>query len=323
MVSAPRPVVAAGLTPAWQQIVVLDELRRGAVNRAAETHACASGKVLNVAKALAALGAQQITAAPLGGLGGEQIRREWADAGLTARWTTTQTPTRVCTTVIERGSGTTTELVENAAALSADELAACLAAYLDAANGAALAVHSGSLPAGAPSDWYRTALRRTTVPVILDARELELLMALETRPLLVKPNREELARTVGHELADEAEVWAALESLREAGAVWALTTHGARPALLAGPTGHWRIESVGVQAVNPIGCGDCLTAGIAAHLAAHSLRLATPTAEEMLAAVRYGVAAAAANAEQLLPARIAPARVAEFSQRVNVQAAHA
>ena len=48
-------ILAAGLSPAWQQIVVLDDLKTGEVNRAREVHWCASGKVINVGMALHAL----------------------------------------------------------------------------------------------------------------------------------------------------------------------------------------------------------------------------------------------------------------------------
>ena len=46
-------IVAAGLTPAWQQLMAFDALEPGAVNRAREVTWCSSGKVLNVAIALA------------------------------------------------------------------------------------------------------------------------------------------------------------------------------------------------------------------------------------------------------------------------------
>ena len=49
-------ILAAGLTPAWQQVLVFDAFTPGAVNRAREVHWCASGKVLNAARALHHLG---------------------------------------------------------------------------------------------------------------------------------------------------------------------------------------------------------------------------------------------------------------------------
>ena len=45
-------ILAAGLTPAWQQIVEFDGFAVGQVNRARSVHWCASGKVLNVGIAL-------------------------------------------------------------------------------------------------------------------------------------------------------------------------------------------------------------------------------------------------------------------------------
>jgi hypothetical protein len=54
-------IVVAGLTPAYQQIMVHDTLRPGEVNRARDVRWCASGKVLNVAVALARFGGPLLT----------------------------------------------------------------------------------------------------------------------------------------------------------------------------------------------------------------------------------------------------------------------
>ncbi|HID22212.1 MAG TPA: hypothetical protein EYP14_07400, partial [Planctomycetaceae bacterium] len=79
-------IVAAGLSPAWQQIYVLDDLELGDVNRATEVVACASGKVLNVAIALRHLGADARSVALIGGTTGEAIRREFEQQGIAADW---------------------------------------------------------------------------------------------------------------------------------------------------------------------------------------------------------------------------------------------
>ena len=49
-------ILTAGLTPAWQHVLVFDAFTPGAVNRAREVHWCASGKVLNAARGLHHLG---------------------------------------------------------------------------------------------------------------------------------------------------------------------------------------------------------------------------------------------------------------------------
>ena len=185
-------IIAAGLTPAWQQIMRFDDFRAGEVNRAREVHWCASGKVLNVAIALAHLGAECTTIAPVGGPAGQQIDCEFTSLGIRRQWIESQTATRVCTTILTRLSGTT-ELVENAGPLTPDEIDRFRAAFNEQAARAKLIVLSGSLTAVVPATLFRDLLTATTLPAILDIRGPELLAALECRPLLVKPNREELA----------------------------------------------------------------------------------------------------------------------------------
>ena len=121
-------ILAAGLTPAWQQIMRFEKLQLGEVNRAAEVHWCASGKVLNAGMALATLGVPCHTLSPLGGWSGAAIRSEFTERQNPAAWVMTGAPTRICTTILVDG-GPTTELVENAAALTAAEYAAFRADY--------------------------------------------------------------------------------------------------------------------------------------------------------------------------------------------------
>ena len=115
-------ILAAGLTPAWQQILSFECLTTGQVNRARSTLWCGSGKVLNVGAALCHLGAPSLTLSPLGGTTGIQIRDDFARREISARWVQTAAATRVCTTILDESTGTTTELVENSSPLTAGEL---------------------------------------------------------------------------------------------------------------------------------------------------------------------------------------------------------
>jgi tagatose 6-phosphate kinase len=294
-------IVAAGLSPAWQQILAFDGLRLGEVNRAREAVWCASGKVLNVGLSLAHLGGPCVTIAPLGGLPRAEIEREFTALGAPARWIACAAPTRTCTTLRDSAAGTTTELVENAGPLSPAELAAFRAAYVEEASRAELVVLSGSLPAGTPTTFYRDLLEQTPCPAIVDARGPELLATLDRRPLVVKPNRAELARTVGRDLGDDAALLSAMRELNSAGAQWALITQGKQAVWLTSQeTTHRLLPPKVNQVVNPIGCGDALAAAVAWALA----RGADP-----LLAARTGLAAAAERLGQLLPGRLDPQRV--------------
>jgi tagatose 6-phosphate kinase len=288
-------ILAAGLTPAWQQILSCDGLKLGQINRAREAHWTASGKVLNVGLALHHLGGPNLTLALVGGLPGKSIEEQFASLGAGCRWVWSDRPTRVCTTLLDRPSRVTTELVENAATVSPGDLDAFMRAYEECVSKARFVVLSGSLPPGTPRSFYRDLIGRTPGRVVLDASGAELLEALPGRPMCVKPNRDELARTVGQELNSDERLKDAMNELNCRGADWVLISHGA-DALWASSNGRfYTFSPAKVSVVNPIASGDCLAAGVAWALRAGS---------EMPDAIRFGMAAAAENATMLLPSRL-------------------
>ncbi|HBO51216.1 MAG TPA: hypothetical protein DD471_04470, partial [Planctomycetes bacterium] len=72
-----------------------------------------------------------------------------------------------------------------------------------------------------------------------------------------------------------------------------------------------RIFPPRVEAVNSIGCGDCMAAAIA---------LALDEGREPLAAISYGVAAAADNLARVLMGRLDRRRVEELAAEVQTEA---
>ena len=300
-------ILAAGLTPAWQQLLVFDALRLGEVNRASEVHWFASGKVFNVAVALRHLGARSLALALLGGSTGVKIDEDLSRLGVEHRSAWAKSPTRICTTLIERASGVVTELVENGAPVGDEEVAAFAREYEDLARRANVVVFSGSLPAGAPRTLYHDLMARTSCRVILDIRGPELLDALPLKPLVVKPNREELQRTLGRELATDGALRDAIEETHRLGAEWVVISQGKRALWVSGGGRLHRLRPPEVPTVNPIGCGDCMAAGIGWGL---------DQGMDVLDAVRLGMGAAAQNAATLLTSRLDPATVRGLAARV-------
>ncbi len=327
-------ILAAGLSPAWQQIVVLDALAVGEVNRAREVLWCASGKVLNVG--LAAHGLCSIPFRPkpagepcsvvddwdvnrevsipaarrwrlIGGPPGDAIRREFAGLGVDCRWIASQAATRVCTTILDRRQRMTTELVENAGTISPDELEEFRSAYVEEASQAEMVVLTGSLPAGVPPVFYRDLLEKTPCRVVLDAQGELLLAALNRRPFVVKPNREELAKTLGRPLDTDAELHAAMRELCRRGATWVVVSQGKERVWVASERELYSLQPPQMEVINPIGSGDCLAAGIA---------VALVRGEDLPDAVELGMAAATENVRHLLPARVDPERVATMREAV-------
>jgi len=301
-------ILSAGLSPAWQQILVFDNYRHGEVNRAKQAHWVASGKVFNAGLAAHHLGGPSLTLATVGGPPLEQISKEFDSLGLKYRWVETQAATRVCTTVIERDSGIITELVEEGRPVTGEELDRFVEAYTEEAARAKVAVLIGSFPAGTPDDFYSRLIERTSCPTIIDARCEPLLLALRHKPLLVKPNREELGHTVGRVLDDDDDLVAAMKEINSRGAQWVLISDGPRPAWLTSGAETFRLHPPEIDnIVNAIACGDAMAGGIA---------WAVRDGRDMLEAVKFGIAAACDNLTQLLPCRLDFGRVEETAHRV-------
>jgi len=304
-------ILSAGLTPAWQQILTFDSLRLGEVNRAGRAIWCASGKVFNAGIAAHHLGGPSLTLAPVGGPAAGAIEAELSELGVPHQLIFTAAATRVCTTVLDESTGTMTELVENGRAMSAGELEEFRLAYAGHAAKADVAVLIGSLPASAPEGYYRELMELTPCPAVLDFRGQGLLSVLDLQPLLVKPNREELARTVGGRLNTDADLLRAMRSLNRRGARWVLVTQGPGAVWLSSAGEAWRLTPPAIaDVVNPIGSGDAVAATIA---------WACRAGKPMLEAARLAIAAAGQNCRQLLPCRLNPSTLPAEAAHVQVE----
>jgi tagatose 6-phosphate kinase len=304
-------ILSAGLTPAWQQILVFDHFRPAEVNRAREVHWLTQGKVFNAAIAVHTLGGPSMTVAPLGGLALPAIDCELIELGVPHRWIETQAATRVCTTLVDRASNQITELVENGRRLTPNELDAYLRLFTEEAVRADIVILTGSLPDGTPPSYYRTLLEKTSCPAILDFRGEGLLNVLDLKPYIVKPNREELAQTLGRPLDDDAALLEAMRLINARGARWVVVTQGAHPVWITSADQTYKLTPLSEpQIVNPIGSGDCFAAALA---------WATHSGLDILESVRLGMAAATENLRQLTTSRLDPSRVRRRAAEILVE----
>ena len=124
--------------------------------------------MLNVGAALSTLGAPCRVVSPVGAADLDEFRREFAELGATVEWVVSRKPTRVCTTVLDEATGSVTELVENAPAIEARELAEFRRAFEHAAAGADVVVLTGSLPAAVPETIYRELSEQTAARLVVE-----------------------------------------------------------------------------------------------------------------------------------------------------------
>jgi tagatose 6-phosphate kinase len=291
-------ILCLGTTPAVQRVLVFRKLTLDAVNRAHTTLEGASGKSINVAKVLHSLGERPFATGFLGGDRGEFIRQALDKQGIAHGFVTVAARTRVCLTAIDESAGTHTELVEESSPAATGDFAALLNLVHRRIASCQAVVMSGTLAPGAPPDLYGqiTRLARTAgVLAVVDAQGSALTEALAAEPDLVKPNRTELAATVGQSLSDEPAVCAAMRELHARGARRVVVTAGPQTVLAYDGRQSWKISPTRVTAANPIGSGDAFTAGLVSRLV-HG--------DELGEACRWGAAVGAANALTLMPGEV-------------------
>ena len=310
-------ILCIGPTPAAQRVMVFTDLTTDAVNRAIKTEDGVAGKGVNVAKVLRALGEEPVFAGFLGGARGEQLRRVLQSIGIAVECEAVEPQTRQCVTIINQKNGTVTELVEESKAVPDRHYAALLKIVenrLSRPDNQCRAVTlSGTITPEGPVDfYYRCAQMAHAVGAIavVDAKGPALERTLSANPDLVKPNRAELAATLGYELPDERTLLTGMRSLHERGAARVIVTAGASPTLAFDGRECWRVAGPKIQAINPIGSGDSFTAGVTARLI---------RGDELGEACRWGCAAGAANALTLMAGEVNRSDVERLRAEVQLE----
>jgi tagatose 6-phosphate kinase len=293
--------------------MVFHNLALDTVNRAARTLDGVAGKSVNVAKVLKALGEQPIATGFIGGDRGSLIEASLLERGIETDFVKIATEIRQCATVIDESAGTQTELVQESNAVSKDKYRQLMKVARKWAGRCRAMVMSGTLTPGAPIDFYRRCARlaaESDLLSVVDAQGPALVEALKANPGIVKPNRPELAATVGRDLSTEKNLISAMRELRERGAQRVIVTAGKEPALAFDGQKFWRIHAPKIKPVNPIGSGDAFTAGLVWRL----LR-----GDDLGEACRWASAAGAANALTIMAGEVRPKDVKRLVREVRIQ----
>lgn len=170
--------------------------------------------------------------------------------------------------------GTVTKFVEPGEPLTPENVTALFSAVMAAVPGTDWLALCGSLPPGAPADWFvrlTQLAHEVDVPVAIDTHGQALTAVMnalpETAPDVFSPNAAELQAASGFELTDALvrgdiePALAAARSLMEAGMPRVLATIGSRGALLVTADGAWHASTEPVEVVSAVGAGDSALAG--------------------------------------------------------------
>lgn len=282
-------ITVGGFNSSVDHALDVDPLVLGRVNRVRSARRFVGGKGVHVALTIAALGEP----VSLVGLIDALHRREFEDflgaRSVAFHGVEIAGPIRSCLALREPFGARITEILEPGPALDAATQRALCERFVALSSESALAVLTGSAPPGFGEDIYAQlveALRGKDVRCLVDASGGLLRRAVEARPFLVKPNRDEAEALTGQSIDGPCAAAKVGRKLSEAGIDVVITSLGAKGAVaVSGAEAvHAWVETPG--AAYPVGSGDCLLGGVA---------VGVRRGYGVLDTLRLGVACGAAN----------------------------
>ncbi|MBH2019880.1 MAG: 1-phosphofructokinase family hexose kinase [Burkholderiales bacterium] len=247
------------------------------------------GGGVNVARVVHRLGGDCLALFPAGGMNGQRLQQLLAREQVRSHCIDIAGETRESFSVHETTSGRDFRFVLPGPELSAAEWQDCLACFSGLPMPPRYLVASGSLPPGAPADFYARLVRLAHARgslVVLDTSGPALAAALAEGVYLVKPSLRELRELTGHPLVTEQD-WhaAALQIIRRGQAQVVALSLGEGGALLVTADRALRAKSLPVTVASSIGAGDSFVGGLLWALHRH---------QDLEQAFRHGMAAGAA-----------------------------
>nr|WP_269811620.1 1-phosphofructokinase [Buttiauxella ferragutiae] len=248
------------LNTAIDMNIFSDPIRPGVVNRTHHTEYCPNGKGVNVALVLNHFQQPAHILGIFGGFTGRYIVEELRTRKLSVTPAWVDEPTRINIFI---NDGEQEYKLVNPGSFINDECKQQIINELTNLTNAEYLVISGSLPQGIESNFYAeimTLCQKKNIVVILDISHPALKQLLEFKPLLIKPNDEEVAAIFGLMVNSHEDARATLAELHALGAQNVLITLGARGMYFSNGTDSWFCRAPAIELVSSACAGDAALA---------------------------------------------------------------
>ena len=296
-------ILILGLNPVWQKVLSFEKFQDGQVNRATSQVSFASGKGINMVRALNQLNLSSSIIQPIGGQTGRQFL-ESAKPLANLFSIPISGATRTCTTCLD-GQGGATEIIEPSPILSLIESQTLLELIASKVQSAHSIILAGTIPEGIDLEQLATVLK--DINVMLDNFQ-------QLTPLLkngvgtsLKINARELKQLVGvtgiEGISKLLSAYPHLQNIAITNEAEATFLYTASKFYEIRVDGNWPL-------INPIGAGDTSSA-----VWTHYLSQGLP----VLDAFVKSQAAARASCFTKVPGEFSPILATEIEQKIAVR----
>ncbi|MFN8531388.1 MAG: hexose kinase [Anaerolineae bacterium] len=300
--------------PALDRTLVVPGYASGGVFRPQSVIVKAGGKGMNVARAARSLGGEPLCMGFLGGYQGRYLEHLAAEEGLSAHWTFIEgAETRICTILVEPGSGQTSGIYEAGFDVPAESWQGLYTYLRDNTSPRDTLSFSGSLPSASSLPHFGQVLESLLADrrrVWVDSSGAALKIAAAIQGVTLKVNADEATELSGEPITSPmSAAYAAYKLTRITDAPVIITLGGDGAVWVDAIAGYHALPPP-VKVVNTTGSGDSFLAG---------LLLALEANQSIPDALRQAVAVGTANSLSLSGASFSPAEVKQIGERVIVK----
>lgn len=243
--------------PSIDYVMRLDEFCDGKTLRSTAEEKYAGGKGIMVAKILKNLGDDPINLGFLGGFTGEFIKSELARLEIKENFTRIAADTRIN---VKLKYDTETEINAKGPAITKEEVEDFYK-KLEDINKDDYLIISGSLPKSLGNDFYKEVIEKTDCKFSIDIANKEVLDYLKYKPVLIKPNEEELANIFETEIRNEDDLIKYAKKLNFLGAENVIVSLGAAGSIFVDDKNIYKADAIKGELINSVGAGDSMVGG--------------------------------------------------------------
>lgn len=258
-------IVTVTLTPAFDHLLFLPDLKLGTFNRSPQTIRMPGGKGVNVASSLAVLGHEVIATGFLGAQGSRMFEEALRKIGVTTNFIYVNQEIRTDFFVVEENKKRQSLIVEKGIEIESRYLQSFKSNFERLLSNAELVEIGGSLPYGVSNSFLRelvTMANKAGVKVVLNLSEEILLQCLQAGSVyMVNPDLRESKKMFGQDIYREKSRAQIAEKLLSRGAQIVMLKYGNLNYLVASKEEQWQGELELSEASIMIGIRDAVLAG--------------------------------------------------------------
>ena len=242
--------------PAIDYILRFDKFEDGGTIRATDDEKYPGGKGIMASKILKNLGEKSVNLGFVGGFIGEYIANSIKEIGLDEKFVRIKKNSRIN---VKLKYDKETEINAKGPEISKEEVQMFFDSLGEVRKDDIIVI-SGSLPYSLDSDFYKKVIEKTGAKFTIDIADKRLLDYLAYKPLLVKPNEEELGKIFEREINEDNLIEYA-RKLNELGAKNVIVSLGANGSVFVDENHVYRAKPIDGKLVNSVGAGDSMVGG--------------------------------------------------------------